>query len=253
MTERSLLRLLFVLIGVICLGVTAMMALSALKKEAQTKDKLSTDDSGLKPQDSRIKSPDTSPGKAGTLTPSLFDNPLPLKRFTLTDQTGQPFGSKQLEGKVWIASFIFTRCPTICPRVLAQTAQLQASLKGPPQSPMWEHLIFVSLSVDPLHDSPKVLAATADNWQADAARWRFLTTSDRDHMWSLIRGGDGFRQAVKEADPGSEMLIAHTSKYVLVDQQHQIRGFYDSLVEAERKRMMEDVMRLVEKEAQSGK
>lgn len=232
MSERSILRLLFVLVGVVCLGVTAMMALSALKKEGEAKSGQGVGvDSSL-------------PGQSGALSPRVFDTPLPLKRFALTDQTGQPFGSQQLDGKVWIASFVFTRCTTVCPRVLAATAQLQAELKGPPESPAWKRVVFVSLSVDPLHDSPKVLADVADVWQADAERWRFLTTSDREHMWDLIRGSDGFRQTVSDA-PKSDMLIAHTSKYVLVDQQHRIRGFYDSLVEEERKNMIADVMRLL--------
>jgi protein SCO1/2 len=89
--------------------------------------------------------------------------------FTLTDQEGRAVSRSQLLGKVWVASFIFTRCATLCPQVCATLAQLQEQIRTEPD------VRLVSFSVDPDEDTPAVLKKYAARFGADPERWLFLT------------------------------------------------------------------------------
>src|SRR5260370_12349444 len=88
--------------------------------------------------------------------------------FQLVNQNGQPFGSAQLAGKIWIADFIYTTCPGPCPMISSRMSELQKPLEK-------TDVHLVSFSVDPEKDTPQVLRGYADKLQADPARWDFLT------------------------------------------------------------------------------
>jgi cytochrome oxidase Cu insertion factor (SCO1/SenC/PrrC family) len=111
--------------------------------------------------------------------------------FALTDQAGRAVRRADLEGNVWVASLIFTSCPDECPLMTAEMAQLQSDLAHVPD------LRLVSISVDPERDTPAVLSQYADRFNADPARWRFLT-GDKHAIYRLVK--DGFRLGI--VDPG---------------------------------------------------
>src|ERR1700683_3737016 len=110
-------------------------------------------------------------GRAGTLPD---DVQWYAGHFSLTDQSGHPFSDKDLRGKVWVASFIFTRCAGPCARVSANMARLQKEMAGK------EVLMLVSFSVDPDYDTPAVLQRYAAHFGADPSGWKFLTGKRRD-------------------------------------------------------------------------
>ena len=146
-----------------------------------------------------------------------------LPEFVLVDQWGEPFGTSQLRGKVWVATFIFTRCQRTCLIQTAQMARLQEQLK---EHSMWDDVRLVSFSVDPIYDTSKVLREYARQWNADEQHWRFLTGS-RDQIWQLSK--ERFKLPVGD-DPGSsDMPLFHSAKLVLVDRLARIRGYYDGL------------------------
>lgn len=145
---------------------------------------------------------------------------LPLPIFTLTDQTGQPFGTEQLVGKIWIADFIFTRCAGPCPALTAAMAKLQAQLSLLNDG---TDVCLVTISVDPDYDQPNVLAEYARSFNANPAQWRFLT-GDHDTIWTLIRSG--FMQSVEHNMQNSLTPIAHSPNFVLLDRRGRIRGLY---------------------------
>jgi len=97
--------------------------------------------------------------------PVLFE----VAPFTLTNQSGQPFGTDQLRGHVWIADIIFTKCAGPCPRMTQRMAELQATI------PATQPVRFVTLTTDPAFDTPPVLNLFARRFKADPARWHFLT------------------------------------------------------------------------------
>ena len=145
----------------------------------------------------------------------------PVPDFSLTERNGSAVSLAQLRGKIWIADFIYTTCTDTCPLQTAMMAKLQQEYAGNPE------IQFVSFTVDPERDTPEVLGHYADKHQADPTRWYFLT-GQREQMIRLIQ--EGFHLAVAaapmEADQGG--MIPHSPRFVLVDQEARIRGYYDS-------------------------
>lgn len=144
-----------------------------------------------------------------------------VPRFRLKAQDGEPFGSSKLDGKVWIATFIFTRCVATCPGQTAAFARLQKELEELPGA---EDVHLVSITVDPDHDTPEVLRAYAERAGADPDRWTFLTGKKED-LHSLCK--DGFFLPVSE--PADGQPFAHSQSLILVDRARRVRGHYDGL------------------------
>lgn len=151
--------------------------------------------------------------------------PLPklgeVPAFQLTDQTERPFGSEQLRGKVWIANFIFTRCPTVCPVFTQKMAKVQARTRDLAPS-----LMLVSFSVDPDWDTPARLAKYAAKFGASSGRWKFLTGTPEDIRLTVR---DGLKIAMENQGMiGDVPDIIHGTHFVLVDELGQIRGYFES-------------------------
>jgi protein SCO1/2 len=141
--------------------------------------------------------------------------------FQIVDQDGRPFDRAAMAGKVWVVGFMFTSCPSICPKISRAMLDLQHKFDA---FEIDAHLL--SVSVDPETDEPAVLKRYAEGLGVDPARWRFVTGS-RPAMEALVVGG--FKQAMDKQAPadGATMYdIAHTSKLVLVDAEGGVRGFY---------------------------
>jgi protein SCO1/2 len=143
-----------------------------------------------------------------------------LPDFSLTAVTvdgTSPLDLRALRGRVWIADFIYTTCTSSCPMMSANMEGLQKKL---PKS-----IGLLSFTVDPDHDSPEVLTVYARQFDADPQRW-FFVTGDKPALMKLFR--DGFMIGVQEsaaAEPGQN--VSHSTKFVLIDAQGRIRGYYD--------------------------
>lgn len=151
--------------------------------------------------------------------------PLPvlasLPRFDLTDENGRAFGSGDLEGKVWVASFIFTRCPTICPRITARMAEVQRRTQQ--LAPAF-HL--VSFTVDPEYDTPERLRGYARSHRASPRLWSFLTGPE-EAVKEAVVGGLKVSMGKERGPGGGPEEIFHGSHLVLVDARGRVRGYYD--------------------------
>ncbi|MFI5345868.1 MAG: SCO family protein [Elusimicrobiota bacterium] len=143
-----------------------------------------------------------------------------LPDFSLTAVTvdgTSPLDLRALRGRAWIADFVYTSCAGPCPMLSANMASLQKRL---PKS-----VGLLSFTVDPDHDSPEVLTVYARKFAADPQRW-FFVTGDKPVLVKLFR--DGFQIAVAEsADAPQGQNVAHTTKFVLIDGDGRIRGYYD--------------------------
>jgi protein SCO1/2 len=133
----------------------------------------------------------------------------------LTERSGSAVRAQDLEGSVWIAGFIFTRCPDVCPALTDRMAGLGRALGGA------DPVRLVSFSVDPAHDTPNVLSDYAERAGA-GDDWLFLT-GPRDEIASLLK--DGFKVAFADDGP-PDTPITHSDRLVLVDRALQIRGYY---------------------------
>lgn len=167
-----------------------------------------------------------------------------LPAFAFTDQTGRPFGTRELAGKVWVADFIFTSCAEACPLLSQRMAEVGRRTRhlGP-------DFHLVSITVDPERDTPARLAEYGARYGANPVRWSFLT-GPAEAVQAAVT--DGFKVGMErepQTAPGAEAdggggaadfwQIFHGENLVLVDRALRIRGYFpatpeglDHLVEA---------------------
>jgi len=167
-------------------------------------------------------------GCGRTPTPTSQPNPLddleyPVGTFSLTERDGRSVTEKDLHGKVWIASFVFTRCMGNCPAVTATVRELQTKIDHP-------DVRFVTFTVDAEHDTPGELKKYADRYQADPKRWLFLT-GDEKTIRKLLT--ERFKQSAGD-EPGKgldhlEALNSHSTRLTVVDKTGVIRGIYEGM------------------------
>ncbi len=154
--------------------------------------------------------------------------------FELTAQDGQPFHSQVLAGKIWVADFIYTTCPGPCPRMTSQMREVQDALLKVPDVRM------VSFTIDPANDTPPVLAAYAKTHGARSSLWYFLTGPV-----ATIQMLD--RDAFKLGN--IDGTLQHSTRFVLVDRQGHIRGYYDTSDASSIPKVISDIRALARERA----
>lgn len=168
--------------------------------------------------------------------PILWQGP----EFALTDQTGRPFASSDLAGKVVVANFIFTNCTDVCPLLTGTMARVRDELRS--ARLLGDKAVLVSFSVDPEHDTPAVLAEYGARFDADPAEWKFLT-GERRQIDDLLTLGYKVGAPPRVPMPGAGPEIVHTNRFVLVDAQGQVRALLHG-DELDVPQLVEEVRRL---------
>jgi protein SCO1 len=149
----------------------------------------------------------------------------------LIERSGREISLGELKGNVWVADFIFTNCGGTCPMMTAKMSDLQNSLKDA------EKVKLVSFSVDPKRDQPEKLKSYADGFQADKDKWLFLTGSEQQ-MQDLAK--KNFLLTVEEGTDPKEPII-HSQRFVLVDAEGHIRGYYNSGETEAKQKLLTDI------------
>ena len=176
---------------------------------------------GRKNQKERI------PSNQPVITPLPMDSGAELniisqvQPFSLNNQMGETFTLNELAGTPWLSNIIFTRCPTVCPKITQTIADLLPKL---PKS-----LHFVTLTTDPVHDTPEVLKKFAQLNRAESNRWHFLT-GDKP---TLMRLAVDDLKMVSQPKPKAHQespndLFIHSSLLILVDKKGQVRASFES-------------------------
>ena len=163
----------------------------------------------------------------------------PAPAFSLTERSERTVTNADLEGRVWVATFMFTHCPGICKPMTASMARLQDKLREHPQG---DTVRLVMFSLDPERDTPARLREYALEYGADPDQWLFLT-GEKQTIWALAN--DGFKMGVTDSPNTPINPIAHGPHFALVDQNGQIRDFYDSLDPARMAQLALDIDRLI--------
>jgi len=132
--------------------------------------------------------------------------------FNFVDQDGDPFGREQLLAKITIVDFIFTSCPGVCIPMAERYREFYKLYQGS------DKIQFVSISVDPARDSLLVLQQYADKQGVTDQRWKFLS-APIDEVAELMEAG--FMLSAENLPAG------HPSKFILVDEQAQIRSYFE--------------------------
>jgi protein SCO1/2 len=144
-------------------------------------------------------------------TATLASESDPAPAFTLTDQSGKQLSLASLRGNALLVDFVYTRCVGPCPILTAKHVELWRSL--PPEAR--EHVRFVSISLDPTHDTPEVLTRYAAERGADLGGWYFLTGPEAEVADVVRRWGVGTLR-------GADGSIDHMVATFMVDKQGQI-------------------------------
>lgn len=148
--------------------------------------------------------------------PATLEPLWPTPAFRFVDQHGKEVTRESLKGEVWVVNFIFTTCRTVCPLLSTKMVQLQRRLAGVP-------VRFVSVSVDPAHDTPAVLEAYAAKWAPEEQRWTLLATEPESLQAFAAAMHVTAMKGTTEVDP-----IIHSSVFLLVDAQGVVRGAFHS-------------------------
>ena len=158
--------------------------------------------------------------------------------FKFTNQNGETVTQKNYEGKIYVADFFFTTCPTICPIMQDNMVVLQQEFKDNP------NVMLLSHTVMPHIDSVPVLKKYAIEKGVIDSKWN-LVTGDKKDIFYIARKS---YLAVKTETEGELYDMVHTENFILVDEQKRVRGFYDGTNKEEIKRLIEDIrFLLVEK------
>ena len=141
-----------------------------------------------------------------------------IKPFSFTNQEGEAFGNDHLNGKIWIADFIFTNCETVCLPMTANMADLQQKFKAD-----GIQVEFVSFTVDPTVDSPEILKEYVDVFTDDLSNWHLLTGYSQEQIEVFAR--EQFQTIVQK--PASSNQVIHSSNFYLIDQQGALINEYN--------------------------
>lgn len=151
--------------------------------------------------------------------------------FSLTNQNGETVTQEHYKDKIYIADFFFTTCPSICPIMTKNMADLQKELKND------DDVLLLSHSVTPEIDSVAQLKKYALENGVNPAKWNLLT-GDKKQIYDLARKS---YLAVKTDGDGGPFDMIHTENFVLVDKQKRIRGFYDGTKKADMDQLLTDL------------
>ena len=172
------------------------------------------------------------------VNPELVDSSLvyvkkyhSIADFKLINQNGDTITQANYADKIYIADFFFTTCPTICPVMTANMADIQQIIKGD------EEVLLLSHSVTPEIDSVQQLKKYALEKGVIDAKWN-LVTGDKKQIYELAR--KSYLAVLTDGDGGPYDMI-HTENFILVDKERRIRGFYDGTSSEEVAQLLEDL------------
>ena len=154
-----------------------------------------------------------------------------IPSFRFLNQDSVFVSEKDVEGKVYVADFFFTTCPTICPKMKTQMLRIYERYKDR------DEVRIISHSIDPDFDTPNVLKDYAARLQVKAPKWNLLT-GDKAAIYQL--GQKSYMVSAQE-DPNEAGGFVHSGAFILVDKNRHVRGIYDGTVEAEVNHLLEDM------------
>ncbi|WP_100404894.1 SCO family protein [Bacillus solitudinis] len=143
-----------------------------------------------------------------------------VPEFQFINQDNEPFGTAQLAGEYWLATMIFTNCPSVCPTMIPNMRNLQHSMIEEDVD-----LQFVTFTIDPERDTPDLLKAYGTNIGADFDSWNFLTGYTSDEIATFAM--DAFKSPVQYVEEDDDFL--HSTSFFLVNPEGKVIRKYDGL------------------------
>ena len=158
--------------------------------------------------------------------------------FALADQQGETFSEIDLEGKIIVADFFFTHCPSICPKMTKSLEKVQRAYGAN------KDLAIYSFSVDPERDSIPQMQSYASRFNIQYPQWKLLT-GEKQTIYRLAR--KRFAIVATDGDGGPNDFI-HSEQLVLLDKKGTIRGYYDGTDPSSVEQLLKDLAKLLNQE-----
>ena len=158
-----------------------------------------------------------------------------VRPFKLKNQFGKEVGLEDWGGKIIIADFFFTSCPSICPKLTRNMKKLQTAFKKT------DSLVrFVSFTVDPVRDTVQALKAYGDKFGIDHDTW-FMLTGDRNELYDIAL--NEFKASIA-SNGNIDTGFIHTDRFFLLDKERVVRGWYSGLDSVNLDKLIKDVVLL---------
>jgi protein SCO1/2 len=154
-----------------------------------------------------------------------------IPAFRFLNQDSVWVSEQDMEGKIYIADFFFTSCPTICPKMKTQLLRIYERYASN------DAVRILSHSIDPTYDTPSVLKQYAERLHVKAPRWNMLT-GDKAAIYKL---GEKSYMVTAQEDKNEAGGFVHSGAFILVDKNRHVRGIYDGTQEAEVNHLIEDI------------
>jgi protein SCO1/2 len=155
-----------------------------------------------------------------------------VRNITFTNQLGKTVSLDDLKGKILVIDFFFTRCPTICPGLARAMARLQNSFNENNDSIVQ----FISVSIDPEHDSVVDLRNFADRYTSNHDSWWFVTGNKKDIYDFALN-----ELKASVADVNIDTAFIHTENFFLLDKERIVRGWYNGFDTVEQAKLVRDI------------
>ena len=169
----------------------------------------------------------------------IFEEPKPdshkIEKFVFTNQNEEAFGSKDLEGKIHVANFMFTSCTNICPVMTTNMTKIENEFQND------EGVQLVSFTVTPWVDNPGLLKRYKKEFTLNSSNWNFLT-GDKRKIYKLARESYFAEEEIGFTKDSSDFL--HTEHFLLIDKKMHIRGIYNGTLQLEMTQIIDDIKTL---------
>jgi protein SCO1/2 len=162
-----------------------------------------------------------------------------IDSFEHDSHRGEEVSLETLKGQVWLATFIFTNCETVCPPMTLNMIEVQEALIAEGV----EDYQIVAFSVDPETDKPEILADYITKYNVpDESKWQLLTGYDQDYLSQFAR--NSFKVIVQD-DPNTNQ-VTHGTSFYLVNQEGLVVKSYSGLSDVPTKEIVQDMKALIE-------
>lgn len=159
-----------------------------------------------------------------------------IAEFSFVNQVGDTITNADVDGKIYVADFFFTTCPTICPIMKKEMLRVFEKYQDQPNFRILSH------SIDPTHDTQEVLKDYAEKLGVvDASTWNFLT-GDQEKIFEIGQTSYLTTAMADQAEPGG---FLHSGAFLLVDGNGRIRGVYDGTKSDQVDRLIADIPKLL--------
>jgi protein SCO1/2 len=163
-----------------------------------------------------------------TVTDTIYNT---IPPFAFINQKGDTVTNKDFDGKIYVADFFFTSCPTICPVMKKEMIKVYQKIKGNSEVKILSH------TIDPAHDTPEVLDKFASDLGVEDLQWQFVT-GDKDKIYEI--GQESYMVTAKSDSTVAGGYI-HSGAFILIDKEKRVRGMYDGTTEAGTKKLINDI------------